>query len=275
MYDITATICMTSYALHMTSHPLFNITPLYVSHQVHYIVPHIHCICVITPTLSMILQPLYGCICVITPTLSMNITATLWMISHPVIMWRPIHYIYYILLTLYDIKTVCVDYTTLDIYMTSFAIRKTSHPLYHKKPQYLWCHIHFRHDIKSTVSDMTPIVSLSSQTFHWYHTHFCVTSNPLCVRHHMHYIKHHIHSLCHHTTVLMTSQPLYMKLNPLCRATYTLYMWHHSHKSVSSHPLYWQHHTHSLYDIPLGLFMAFLTLYKTSHPQFMTSNHRF
>ena len=164
-------------------------------------------------------------------------------------MWHPIHYIYYILLTLYDIKTVCVDYTTLDIYMTSFAIRKTSHPLYHKKPQYLWCHIHFRHDMKPTISDMTPIVSLSSQTFHWYHTHFCVTSNPLCVRHHMHYIKHHIHSLCHHTTVLMTSQPLYMKLNPLCRATYTLYMWHHSHKSGSSHPLFVWHPTWLVYGI--------------------------
>ena len=30
MDDITPTICMTSYALHRTSHPLYHITPLYV-----------------------------------------------------------------------------------------------------------------------------------------------------------------------------------------------------------------------------------------------------
>ena len=31
-------------------------------------------------------------------------------------------------------------------------------------------------------------------------------------------------SLCHYTSVLMTSQPLYMKPHPICRATYTLSM---------------------------------------------------
>ena len=46
----------------------------------------------------------------------------------------------------------------------------------------------------------------------------------------------------------MTSQPLYMKPHPVCRATYTLYMWHQSHYSVSSLSLYWQHHTHSLWN---------------------------
>ena len=43
--------------------------------------------------------------------------------------------------------------------------------------------------------------------------------------------------------------------------------------SVSSHPLYRQHHTHSLYDMTLAMCMASFALYKTSHPQFMTSDH--
>ena len=51
-YDITST--------------LYDITPLYLWHQVHYIWhqifyiwPHVHCICLITPTLLMISQPIY------------------------------------------------------------------------------------------------------------------------------------------------------------------------------------------------------------------------
>ena len=43
---------------------------------------------------------------------------------------------------------------------------------------------------------------------------------------------------------------------------------------MSSHPLYRQHHTHSLYDITLAIYVASFALYETSHPHFMTSNHR-
>ena len=72
-----------------------------------------------------------------------------------------------------------------------------------------------------------------------------MTSHPPSVWHHMHYIEHLIQSLCHHTTVLMTSQPLYMKPHSVCRATYTLYMWHHSH-SLWYHTTLW--HSHTLYS---------------------------
>ena len=51
----------------------------------------------------------------------------------------------------------------------------------------------------------------------------------------------------------MTSKPLYMKPHPVCRATYTLYMWHHSHYLcpqptvyTTSNPLYVWHHTPQL-----------------------------
>ena len=105
----------------------------------------------------------------------------------------------------------------------------TWHSLYHNTLQYLWCHIHFRHGITPPLSDIAPTVSLSSQPPHWYHTHFWMTSHPPSVWQHMCYIEHHIQSLCHHTTVLMTSQPLYMRPHPVYRATDTRYIRHHSH----------------------------------------------
>ena len=44
---------------------------------------------------------------------------------------------------------------------------------------------------------------------------------------------------------------------------------------MSSQQLYRKHHTHYLYDITLPICVASFALYKTSHPHFMTSNHRF
>ena len=44
---------------------------------------------------------------------------------------------------------------------------------------------------------------------------------------------------------------------------------------MSSHPLYRQHHTHSFYDFTLSICVASFALYKTSQPQFLTSNHHF
>ena len=148
--------------------------------------------------------------------------------SHSVYLGHHIHYIYDIISSKYDITTLCVHDAKFGICMTYFALQMTMHPLYHTKPQYLLCHIHFSHDITPPVSDIAPTVSLSSQPLHWYHTHFLITSHPASVWHHMHYIELHIQSLYHYSTVLTTSQPLYMKPHPVCRATYTLYMRHHS-----------------------------------------------
>ena len=43
---------------------------------------------------------------------------------------------------------------------------------------------------------------------------------------------------------------------------------------MSSHPLYRQYHMHSWYDITLAKYVASFPLCKTSHPHFMTSDHR-
>ena len=136
--------------LFMTSSPLYLIShPLYLTSRPLYLCNHTH---------------------------SLNcITASLCMISHTVYMWLPIHYFYYLISTLYDNTKLCVD-TTLGVCVTSFALQIMSYPLYHTKPQYLWCHIHFMHDISPTVSDIIRTVSFSSKPLHWYHTHFCMTS---------------------------------------------------------------------------------------------------
>ena len=136
-------------------------------------------------TLCMTSSPLYLC----HQNHPINdITATIWMVSHPVYMWHHIPYIYDIISTKYDITTLCVGDTTLGICVISFPLQMTSLTLYQPKAQNLWYHIHFRHDITSHVSDITPTVSLSSQPLHWYHTHFWMTSHPPSVWHHMHYI---------------------------------------------------------------------------------------
>ena len=145
---------------------LFDLKPPFWGHHTHYI-RHVHCICVISPTLSMISQPLWYHIQYI-----WDILSTIFMISYALCMT----------------SQPCVLITPHSICMTSFALQKMSHPFYHTKPQSLWLHNHLRHDITPTVSDVAPTVSLSSQTLHWYHKHFCMTSHPLYLWQHMHYI---------------------------------------------------------------------------------------
>ena len=120
-----------------------------------------------------------------------DITATIWMVSHPVYMWHRIPYIYDIISTKDDITTLCVDDTTLGICVTYFPLPMTSRTVYHPKPQYLWCHNHFRNDITSPVSDIAPTVSLSSQPLLISHPllnditpTFCVTSYALYITSH-------------------------------------------------------------------------------------------
>ena len=129
--------------------------------------------------------------------------------------------------------------------MISRPLYQTLHPLY-------LCHHKLSADI--------------THSFEWHHTHllcdiictiYNVTSSPyfitlLYLWHQNLYIWNHIQYVGHIYTIHETSQSL----------------------SVSWHPLYGQHHTHSLYDITLSRCVALFALYKTSHPHFMTSNHR-
>ena len=185
--------------------------PLYVWHHMHYLWHHTT-LCITSGPLYLTSLPLY--LCHHTHPID-DITATICMTSQPVYLWHHIYYIYDIISTKYDITKLCVDDETFGICMKSSALQMTMHPIYHTKPQYLWCHIHFRHDNTASVSDIAPTVSMSSHRLYWHLTNFCMTSHPPSVWHHMNYIEHHIQSLCHHTTVLMTSQTLYMKSHPV------------------------------------------------------------
>ena len=191
--------CVTSQPLCLTSHPLYlchhthlinfikisvcmTSQPLCVWHHMHYMWHHIHKLRHHTPLymksgpLYLPALPLY--LCHHTHTID-DITATICMTSHPLYLWHHIHYIYDIISTKSDITTLCLDDATLDICMTSFALQMTMHPLYPTKPQYLWCHIHFRKDNTAHVSDIALTGSVSSQCLHWHLTHFCMTSHSL------------------------------------------------------------------------------------------------
>ena len=165
-----------------TLHSWHQISSLW--HHIHSLGHH-YTLCMISSPLYLTSRQLY--LCNDTHPID-DITATICMVSHPVYLWHHIPYICAIISTKYDMTTRCVDDTTLGICVTSFALQMTSYPLYDPKPQYLWCHIHFRHDVTPPVSHIAPTVSLSSQPLHWYHTHFWMTSHPPSVCHHMHYI---------------------------------------------------------------------------------------
>ena len=196
MYDNTGTICMTSYEyIWHHIHSLWHHTTLFITSSPLYLTSH---------PLHLISRPLYLC----NHTHSLNdIRATICMTSHPVYLWHHIHYIYDIISTKYDITTLCVDDATISICMTFFALQMTTHTLYHTKPQYLWCHIHFRHDNTASVSDIAPTVSMSSDHLHWHLTHLGMTSHQPSVWHHMKYIYN------------ITPNPSVITL---------LFLWHHS-----------------------------------------------
>ena len=165
--------------------------PLTVWYHVHYMWHHIHnlgphtTLCKRSGPLYLTSLPLY--LCHHKHRID-DITANIWMTSHPVYLYHHIHNICGIVSTKYDITILCVDDATLGICMTSFALQMTSPPLYHTKSDYLWCHIHFGHDNTAPVSDITPTVSMSSNTLQWHLTRFFITSYPPSVWHHMNYI---------------------------------------------------------------------------------------
>ena len=173
-------------------------------------------------------------------------------------------------LSIYD-NTCPLLMTSHALYMTSHLLCMISHSLYvwHHTMTYLWYHTLYVYDKSSlygithsvmttqqlcnftaTMSDITPTVSVSSHPLDQFYQTKCMTPQPLCVWHHMHYMWHHIHNLGHHTTLCMTSGPLYLTSLPL-------YLCHHTHPiddiratiCTNSHPVYMWHHIHYIYDI--------------------------
>ena len=149
---------------------LFDLKPPFWWHHTHYIKHHVHCICVITTTLSMISQPLY--------------------------VWYHIQYMWDILSTIFMTSYPLCMTSQTSVLITPHSAYVWHHLHYRRRhihsitPSYNLYDFtfHFRHDITHPVSDIAPTVSLSSQPLHWYHTYFFMTSYPLYVWHHMHFM---------------------------------------------------------------------------------------
>ena len=86
---------------------------------------------------------------------------------------------------------------------------------------------------------------------------------------------HHIHSIDDITPDLfMRSHPLYMSTSyTLYSTTYSQYFFHHCHRTCVSHSLFPWYHNLCIYNIAPTICLILDTLYKVSHPQFMTSHH--
>ena len=163
----------------------------FIYSSAHYIWPHVHCICVITPTLPMISQPLYVWYHIL---YMCDIAQCLYLWHHK----------------LYDVLTL---YGITHSVMTTQPLCLTSHPVYlcrhtpctnliktcvcmTSQPLYIWQHIH----------------SL------WHHTTLFITWSPLYLTSHALYLTSRPLYLCHHThttdditaTPSMISRPVYM-----------------------------------------------------------------
>ena len=188
VYHIICTTCDLTFTI-------LEITLLYVWHKVHSIWPNFQCISVITPTLSMILQPL--CIwphiqymCDITSTifvtyypLSMTSQHSVLMTQHSAYVWYPLHCRWQ------RTHSITPNHSIYDVTSTCGM---TTQPLYQKSHQLYLCH-----HIVSTVI---------SPTFVWHHTHhlcdiiwtvYYITPNPYVITllhlwHHRLYIRNHI-----------------------------------------------------------------------------------
>ena len=146
MYDNTATICMTSCKLHMTSHPLFMILhhamtshPLYSCHHTQDTWHRIRC--------------------------SWTNTYSVLIIPHLLYVGHETHYKYDITGILYDITLTLYDIT---IFMTS-------------QPLYSWQHTHsIRHHILYT-SDITATVSMTRHLLCLWHHTLCIWHLTWCM----------------------------------------------------------------------------------------------
>lgn len=266
---------MTTLPLYLTSHPVC----LWL--QNHNIYEHNHYICDITPTLFVTSHPQHwtSLPLYMTSHTKHMLSYPLHITSWPVKLWYPTNYIYGITQTV--LMTKHPLYVILHPLCLGFhPLYVTSHPLclWHHIHS-IWHHTHYVYENRTSLSNITSTVSLSSHPLNrWYHTHCTYDITATYIWHHMQYTCHNIHSLWNHScvydfisTLFMTSDPLYMWITAIirvssqqlfydiifimsdithnvCMTTQPLYLASHP-LYLTSHRLYLCHHTHCINDI--------------------------
>ena len=185
MYDNTATKCMTSYELPMTSHPLFIISyqgmtshPLYPCHHTQDTCHRIHS--------------------------SWTIRYSVLIITHLLYVWHETHYMYGITGILYDITCTLYDITILYswrhihsnhdstpiVYDITYSILVTSQPLN------VWEDTSYVYDIIHCIYDISHGVWKKYNHSIWHHAHsICVITPTWLMISHPMYVWNHTHCM--------------------------------------------------------------------------------
>ena len=201
---------------HITSSH-FDLKQPFWGHHTHYIRHRVHCICVITPTPSMISQPIYVWYHI---KYIWDILSAIFMTSYPLYMkthhcelitphsayvWHHLSY------RRHHIHSITPSHSLYDFTstsgITSHPLYQTSHQLYichhnlstHITPTFVWHHTQYICDIMSTIYNIIPTAYVITLFYLWQH--------KLDIWNHIQYAVQNIHypcditvtSLCHHT----------------------------------------------------------------------------
>ena len=216
---------------------LFDLKPPFWGHHTHYIRHLVHCICVITLTLSMISQSLYiwyhieymwdilSTIFMTSYTLCMTTQPCELIIPHSAYVWHHLRY------RRRHIPSVTPSDNLYDFTSTSGM---TSHHLYQKSQQLYLCHHNLSTDTTPTFYYITPTISVTSYSLY-------ITLYPLLVS--SNYSTYDSTTLTYETTSSMqfkiytipvTSQSLICVITPtVLRASHPLFVWHHTRHRYS------------------------------------------
>ena len=149
--------------------------------------------------------------------------------------------------------------------MAQYVVYTKSHPCFMTSQ-------HSIHDIKSTLSHITPIISDSTSTVY--------------LSSHQDYRSYSPHCMYDITaTICMTSYELQMTYHPHFMSvsvwSHPLYWWYNTHSILTSHLLYIWHHMHCIWHLTHDLWhhntllMPSKLLYLTSHQLYLTAHPRY
>ena len=283
--DITAIIWVITSTVWTTSHPLFlwhhtfhmcsilciiqditsslcDLKPPFWAHYTQYIRHHVHCISVISPTLSMISQPLYVWYHI---QYMWDILSTMFMTSYPLCMTSQTcvlitphsayvwHHLCYRRHQIHSTKPShnLYDFTTTSA-MTSHSLYQTSQQLYlyHHNlstditPTFVWHHTHYMCDIICTIYNIISIAYVITLLY--------LGQHKLDIWNHIQYAVQNIHnpcditvtSLCHHTHCIESITPsfvwyhtrhmysIFCTIGDITSSIYEIkppFLWHHTH----------------------------------------------